>query len=57
MHAANRKMNVATFSNGQMTPILVTMGGGVERHLGAQHLEGGVQVGCWLFSVEILGLW
>jgi hypothetical protein len=42
-------MNVATFSNGQMKPILVMMGGGLEQHLGAQHLEGEVQVGCYLF--------
>jgi hypothetical protein len=48
MHAPNHNMNVVTSSNGQMTPILVMMGGGLE-HLGAQHLEGEVQVGCYLF--------
>jgi len=44
MHAPNSNMNVATSSNGQMTSILVTMGGGLE-HLVAQHLKGEVQVG------------
>jgi len=41
-------MNVATSSNGQMTSILVMMGGGPEQ-LGAQHLEEEVEVGCYLF--------
>jgi len=48
MHAPNRNTSVATSSNGQMTSILVMMGLWLE-HLGAQHLEGEVQVGCYLF--------
>jgi hypothetical protein len=49
MHAPNHNMNVAISSNGLMTQILaVMMGGGLE-HLGAQHLEGEVQVGYFLF--------
>jgi hypothetical protein len=48
MHASNHNMNVAASSSGLMTPNLVMMGGGLE-HLGAQHLEGGVQVGYYLF--------
>lgn len=55
MHAPDRNKNVATSSNGRMTLTLVMMGGGLE-HPGAQHLEGEVEVGCYLFSLEIVGL-
>jgi hypothetical protein len=47
-NARNYNMNNASSSNGLMTSILVIMGGGLE-HLGAQHLEGEEQVGCYLF--------